>query len=174
MTDNTETIDVSGARLEIEWLGACQDEDGRVLVFLHEGLGCVKLWQNFPHALSERLGLPSFIYSRQGYGKSDTVTLPRTVRFMHDEGLEVLPKVLDTADIARAILIGHSDGASIPLINAGGVQDPRVEAVVLLAAHVFNEYITIQSIEKAKLAFEARQQSIHIQISQHGLAFAFS
>ena len=154
MTDNTETIDVFGAQLEIEWLGACLDEDSRVLVYLHEGLGCVKLWRNFPHALSERLGLPSFMYSRQGYGKSDPVTLPRTARFMHDEGLEVLPKVLDTAEIDRAILIGHSDGASITLINAGGVQDPRVEAVVLLAAHVFNEYTTIQGAEAAKLAFE--------------------
>ena len=154
MTNKFDLIDVSGILLEVEWFGSYHGEDGRVLVFLHEGLGCVELWRNFPHALSERLGLRSFIYSRQGYGKSDPISLPRTPTFMHVEALEVLPEVLDRAGIDRAILIGHSDGASISLINAGGSQDPRVEAVVVLAAHVFNECITVSSIEAARLAFQ--------------------
>ena len=112
------------------------------------------MWRDFPQILSNRTGLSSFVYSRQGYGKSDPVPLPRNLDFMHAEGLDVLPNILDVEGINRAILVGHSDGASIALINAGGVQDPRVEAVVVLAAHVFNEYITTQSIEEAKIAFE--------------------
>ena len=154
MVDNTELIDVLGTQLETKWLGPRNTEDNRVLVFLHEGLGCVEMWREFPQALCKRTGLPAFIYSRQGYGKSDPIPLPRSEWFMHDEGLEVLPKVLDAAGITRANLIGHSDGGSISIINAGGVQDPRVETIVLLAAHVFIEEVTLDSIKETRKAFQ--------------------
>ena len=73
---------------------------------------------------------------------------------MHAEGLDVLPNILDVEGINRAILVGHSDGASIALINAGGARDSRIEALVLLAPHVFNEDITVKSIREAKKAFK--------------------
>ena len=99
-------------------------------------------------------GLRGLAFSRQGYGASDPIPLPRPIDFMHHEGLIVLPKLFDAAGIDQAILIGHSDGGSISLINAGGVRDARVKAVITLAAHVFNEDITVQRIAEAKTAYE--------------------
>jgi pimeloyl-ACP methyl ester carboxylesterase len=128
-------------------------EDGPVLVFLHEGLGSVALWKDFPEKVSQATGCPAVIYSRYGYGKSDRLAGARGVDYMHREALEVLPELLDALSIHNPILIGHSDGASIALIHAsaGG---RAVRALVLLAPHVFVEDITVQSIAAAKVAFD--------------------
>ena len=86
------------------------------MVFLHEGLGCVSLWRDFPARLSAETGLGAFVYSRQGYGGSDPIELPRPPDFMDYEACAVLPEVLRAVGISRYFLIGHSDGASISLI----------------------------------------------------------
>ena len=153
MTNKMNTLVVDDVSLEVKWIGLAESQKP-VLVFLHEGLGCVALWRDFPEKLCESLGLRGLAFSRQGYGASDPIPLPRPIDFMHHEGLTVLPKLFDAAGIDQAILIGHSDGGSISLINAGGVQDTRVKAVITLAAHVFNEDITVQRIAEAKTAYE--------------------
>jgi len=124
-------------------------------VLLHEGLGCVSLWRDFPARLAGATGLRTLVFSRAGYGASDAEPLPWAVSFMHRQGLEVLGPVLDAAGIDDAILVGHSDGASIALVHAGGA-DPRgrVRALVLLAPHVLCEDLTIRSIEAAREAYE--------------------
>ncbi len=124
------------------------------LVFLHEGLGCVSMWRDFPECLSKQTGLGTLVYSRFGYGASDSVEIPRPLTYMHQEALEFLPQVLDAAGIKRCVLVGHSDGASISIINAGGVKDPRVWALVLMAPHVFNETVSVTSIEQARDAYK--------------------
>ncbi len=145
---------VDGVRLEAAWYGPAADQ-APTLVFLHEGLGCLALWRDFPYRLAEATGCSAFIYSRQGYGKSDPARLPRTVNFMHHEALKVLPGVLLAAGIKRAVLIGHSDGGSIALIYAGsGIPGIELLGVVVEAAHVFCEAVTISSIIKAKQDFE--------------------
>lgn len=149
----TTLLDIGGEHLEYRWVGD-PEATGPVLVFLHEGLGCVGLWKDFPDRLAAATGKRAFVYSRSCYGTSSVARYPRTVRFMHTEGLEILPRVLDAAGIDEAILVGHSDGGSISLINAGGVQDPRVKALVLEAAHVFVEDLSIQGIEAAKANYE--------------------
>jgi pimeloyl-ACP methyl ester carboxylesterase len=131
--------------LETRWWGP-GPEDAPTLVLLHEGLGCVALWRDFPDALAESTGCGVFAYSRFGYGGSDLVTLPRPMSYMHDEALEVLPRILDAAGVRRALLIGHSDGGSIAAIHAGAVRDPRVAGIVLIAAHFFVEEINIAAI----------------------------
>src|SRR5438105_11343425 len=93
------------------------------IVMLHEGLGCVGLWGDFPDRLAAATGAGVFVYSRAGYGKSTPVTLPRPLTFMHEEAKQVLPRLLDTIGFRRGLLIGHSDGASIAAIYAGSVQD---------------------------------------------------
>lgn len=147
---------VDGTKLETAWFEpeSSSAAEAADLVMLHEGLGCVALWRDVPQALANRTGRRVFVYSRQGYGNSDPCALPRPVDFMHTEGLQTLPAVLTAAGIERSILVGHSDGGSIALINAGGVKDPRIEAVVTLAAHVFNEQICVDSIRAAKQAYD--------------------
>jgi pimeloyl-ACP methyl ester carboxylesterase len=123
------------------------------LVFLHEGLGSVALWKQFPRQVAQATGCPALVYSRYGYGKSDRLDAPRGVDYMHREALEVLPEVLARLGVEAPILIGHSDGASIALIHAGSGRWP-VRGVVAMAPHVFVEDITVQSIAQAKATFE--------------------
>jgi pimeloyl-ACP methyl ester carboxylesterase len=127
---------------------------GPTLVFLHEGLGSVALWKDFPAEVVAATGCPALVYSRYGYGKSDRLTTSRNVDYMHREALDVLPEVLDHFDIESPVLIGHSDGASIALIHAGAGKRP-VRGVVAMAPHVFVEDITVKSIAEAKQTFES-------------------
>jgi pimeloyl-ACP methyl ester carboxylesterase len=124
------------------------------LVFLHEGLGSVALWKNFPADVVAATGCPALVYSRYGYGKSDRLLAARGVDYMHREALDVLPEVLHQLGIEAPILVGHSDGASIALIHTGSGRWP-VRAVVAMAPHVFVEDITVQSIAEAKTTFES-------------------
>jgi pimeloyl-ACP methyl ester carboxylesterase len=139
--------------LETQWWGPRVDEEPTLLL-LHEGLGCVALWRDFPQALAEATGCGVFAFSRFGYGGSDPVPLPRPMHYMHDEALQVLPRVWEQAGIRRAVLIGHSDGGSIAAIHAGAVRDPRVTGVVLIAAHFFVEDINIAAIRAIKANYE--------------------
>ena len=108
---------MAGYRLETCRFGA-QAGPLRV-VLLHEGLGSVALWRDFPARLAARLGEPVLAYSRAGYGQSSPPQGPRDADFMHHEAGVVLPALLRLFGIERPILIGHSDGASIALIHAG-------------------------------------------------------
>lgn len=137
-------IEVRGRKLETLRLGP---KGGPTLVLLHEGLGSLGLWRDFPQKLSDATGLGAFIYSRAGYGRSDPPPLPRPVRYMHDEA-GLLPELLESADIAEPVLVGHSDGASIAIIAAG--QGLSVRALILEAPHVFTEESGLQSIAKMR------------------------
>jgi pimeloyl-ACP methyl ester carboxylesterase len=152
MEVNREIV-VGGRRIEAAWHGPAP-ERAPTLVLLHEGLGCVEMWRDFPARLAECTGYGVFVYSRPGYGKSDPLPLPRSLRYMHDEACEVLPQVLDQAGVRKAVLVGHSDGASIATIYAGTVQDSRVRGLALLAPHFLVEDISIKSIAAAKAAYE--------------------
>ena len=123
------------------------------LVFLHEGLGCTARWKSFPDVVAKATGCPALVYSRFGYGKSEQLTEPREVDYLHREALTTLPEVLDQLDIRNSILIGHSDGASIATIHAGSGVQP-VRGLVLIAPHVFVEELAVTSIREARNAFE--------------------
>ncbi len=146
-------LDIAGLHLEGAWWGPSSDA-APTLVLLHEGLGCVGLWGDFPARLAEATGCGVFAYSRGGYGKSSAIPLPRPLSYMHDEARETLPKILDRIGFRRGALVGHSDGASIAIVNAGAIADPRVKAVALMAPHVFTEDLGIASIVEAKRAYE--------------------
>jgi pimeloyl-ACP methyl ester carboxylesterase len=117
------------------------------LVFLHEGLGSIGQWKAFPARLAERTGCGALVYDRWGYGGSEPLPPPyrRPVDFMEREGRETVPELLDSLDIREAVLVGHSDGASIALV-AAGLGDSRIRAVVSIAAHVFVEAVSLKSI----------------------------
>ncbi len=146
-------IVAAGHRLEASWTGP-RPNDAPTLVLLHEGLGCVAMWRDFPEALAAATGLGVFTYSRIGYGGSDPVELPRPLTYMHDEGRVALPAVLDAAGVGEAILVGHSDGGSIAIVHAGSGAGPRVRALALLAAHVFCEPMSVEAIARARDAYE--------------------
>jgi len=122
------------------------------LVFLHEGLGSLALWKDFPAKLATMTGAGALIYSRRGYGQSDPIAAPRRVDYMHDEALTTLPALLGALGIANPILIGHSDGASIALLHAGDGRW-RVRALILEAPHVFVEDVTVANIAAARTLY---------------------
>lgn len=146
-------IEIDGARLEYRMIGP-RPEAASAIVMLHEGLGSVSTWGEFPAKLSERTGAGVFLYSRAGYGKSSTVALPRPLDYMQREAADVLPKLLDAIGFRRGILLGHSDGASIAAQYAGTRQDHRVRGLVLMAPHFFVEAEGLAEIRNARTAYE--------------------
>jgi pimeloyl-ACP methyl ester carboxylesterase len=146
-------LDIGAQQLEFRFTGP-QPDTAPTLVLLHEGLGSVGLWGDFPEKLSNATGTGVFAYSRAGYGKSSPVILPRPLSYMHDEARETLPQLLDAIGFKRGLLIGHSDGASIAAIYAGSHQDHRIGGLVLIAPHFFTEDAGIASIVEAKKAYE--------------------
>lgn len=122
-------------------------------MFLHEGLGCLGMWRDFPDRLASATACGALVYSRMGYGASESVRGPRGLRFMHDEALEVLPAVIERFNLEEVILFGHSDGASIAVVYAGSRLGP-VRALVLEAPHVFVEPVCVESIQRIAEAYE--------------------
>jgi pimeloyl-ACP methyl ester carboxylesterase len=149
----TGFLGINGADLEYRMIGPLPDQ-APTIVMLHEGLGSAALWGDFPDRLQAATGAGVFVYSRAGYGTSSPVKLPRPLDYMHVEALEVLPKLLDEIGFRRGLLVGHSDGASIAAIYAGGIQDHRVRALALIAPHFIVEDISVSSIAEIKQAYE--------------------
>jgi len=147
-------LEVDGQRLEYRMIGPRPDA-APTIVMLHEGLGCIGLWRAFPKQLASATGAGVFVYSRASYGQSGRGKLPRSINFMHEEALEVLPRLLDAIGFRRGILFGHSDGASIAAIYAGSIQDHRVRGLVLMAPHFFTEAMGLASIRRAREEFAA-------------------
>jgi pimeloyl-ACP methyl ester carboxylesterase len=147
-------LHIDGSDLEYRMLGP-MPEQAPTIVMLHEGLGSAALWGDFPQKLQAATGAGVFVYSRAGYGASTPVKLPRALDYMQREALEVLPKVLDAIGFRRGMLVGHSDGASIAAIYAGGVQDHRVRALALIAPHFVVEDVSVKSIAEIKIAYES-------------------
>lgn len=143
-----------GKRLEAVAYGP-PPEKAPTIVMLHEGLGCVALWRDFPAKLAAATGWGAFAYSRAGYGRSDPVDLPRPLDYMTREARFSLPTVLEAIRFQRGILLGHSDGASIAAIYAGERFDGRVDGLALMAPHVFTEEPGLASIAEARRAYKA-------------------
>lgn len=145
-------VEAAGQRLEVAWYGP-EAAPGPTLVLLHQGLGCVGMWRDYPARLAAATGLETLAYSRLGYGRSTPLKQPREVRFMHDEGLETLPALLGALDVDDFILVGHSDGASISIVYAGGVGHPGLRGLVVEAPHVFIEDICVRSVAEISERF---------------------
>ncbi len=146
-----ETILVSDTRIEYTRLPAAR-EGLPTLLLLHEGLGCVALWKDFPERLATTTGCEVVAYSRPGYGGSDPVPLPRPTTYMHEDAA-ALPDIVAALGIDRLVAFGHSDGASIAIIAAGSGLLPGLVGLVLEAPHVFTESVGLASIRRAGDAY---------------------
>ena len=147
-TADITTISVPGHQIALRRIAGHAGKPA--LVFLHEGLGCIGMWRDFPDALCAATGCPGLVYDRPGHGGSGGVTGPRGPGFFEDEAYRVLPALLAACDVSDAILVGHSDGATIALLHAGRYP---VRALALEAAHVFVEQICLDGVAAARLAW---------------------
>ncbi|MBM3366827.1 MAG: alpha/beta hydrolase [Betaproteobacteria bacterium] len=142
-------IAVAGRKLNYVWQGS----GARTLVFLHEGLGSIAQWRDFPERVALATGCRALLYDRYGYGQSDVLAEERVdLDFMLREALVALPALLVALGVENPVLVGHSDGASIALIHAGAGH--AVQGVVAIAPHVFVEDISVRSIAGAVRTFE--------------------
>lgn len=157
-------LKIGAHQLEYMWRGPAPSA-APTLVFLHEGLGCVAMWRDFPAQLAEAVGCGALVYSRAGYGQSDAITLPRSLRYLHDEALNTLPQILEALQVQQAILVGHSDGGSIALIYAGSGRAERVRGLILEAPHVFTEEITLDNIAAAAESY--RNGGLRTALERH-------
>jgi pimeloyl-ACP methyl ester carboxylesterase len=148
----TVTVDGKG----LEFLSISGQSSVGTIAMLHEGLGSVGMWKQFPTKLAELTGWSVVAYSRYGHGKSAQLQEPRTVRYMHHEAEVVLPGFLNHLGIERPVLLGHSDGGSIALIFAGTFP-LRTRALILEAPHVFTEDIGLASIAKAGASYRTNR-----------------
>jgi len=151
-TDTEGAAEVSFAtvcdkRIEYTWIGSQTDSEP-VLVFLHEGLGCVAAWKDFPAQLAKATGLACLTYSRAGYGGSDPMPPPSAAGYLPSQ-IAGLHSVLNHFRIRRPLFVGHSDGATIALMYAGESRVPRAAGIILEAPHVFIESITLEGITAA-------------------------
>jgi pimeloyl-ACP methyl ester carboxylesterase len=149
----TGFLRIGESDLEYRMLGPAP-QDAPTIVMLHEGLGSAAQWGDFPQALQAATGAGVFVYSRAGYGASSPAKLPRPLDYMHREALDVLPKLLDQIGFRRGLLLGHSDGASIAAIYAGGVADRRLNGIALIAPHFVVEDVSVASIAEIKKTYE--------------------
>ncbi|HEY1428450.1 MAG TPA: alpha/beta hydrolase [Candidatus Tumulicola sp.] len=148
------TAHVGGVEVEFERLPGANEMP--TLVFLHEGLGSIRNWREFPAQLCQATGAPGLVYSRYGNGFSSALRASRPTSYMHDEALETLPALLDMLSIRSTAIVGHSDGASIGIIF--GAEFPeRVRCLVLEAPHVFVEDLSVRSIADMRAEYERRE-----------------
>ena len=165
MQRNRAVIKAGGRSLAVQRLEPDGARAGPTLVFLHEGLGSIALWRDFPTRLCQRVGLPGLVYDRWGHGQSEHLDRARELRYLHDEAELFLPAVLEAADAAAPVLIGHSDGGTIALLFAARFPD-RPPVIVTEAAHVFVEDVTVAGIRAAGRVYaetdlEARLKRYH-------------
>ena len=149
---NYREVFVGGKRIETLLLSPAANAP--TIVMLHEGLGSIAMWKDFPEQLARASGCVVLVYSRYGHGKSERLAEKRSVDFMHHEAKVVLPELLRQFEIERPILLGHSDGASIALVYAGTWPE-RVRALILEAPHVFVEELGIRSIAAIRKPYES-------------------
>ncbi|MEC8245105.1 MAG: alpha/beta fold hydrolase, partial [Pseudomonadota bacterium] len=154
-------LEVDGNRIEYGMWGpapgtgkAGSPDAAPTIVLLHEGLGCVALWRDFPEQLARATGCGVFAFSRPGYGQSDPKPLPWPLDYMTREAADTLAPVLDALAAPAVVLVGHSDGATIAAIHAGSVEDRRLWGVVLMAPHFFTEPEGLASIAEARTAYD--------------------
>ena len=147
-------LSFDGMRLEYRLYGETPDRSPTI-VMVHEGLGSIRTWGDFPRLLSDAAGASVFVYSREGYGSSPRAQAELPLEYIRQHALKVLPRILDEIGFTGGILLGHSDGASMAAAYAGTVSDPRVSGLVLMAPHFCVEEETLTEIRHAKVAFES-------------------
>lgn len=147
-------LSIDEMRLEYRLYGETPSRSPTI-VMVHEGLGSIRTWGDFPRLLSEAAGASVLVYSREGYGSSPLTQTALSLDYIRQHALKVLPRILDEIEFAGGILLGHSDGASMVAAYAGTIDDPRVGGLVLIAPHFCVEEETLAEIRNAKMAFES-------------------
>jgi len=152
---NESYLSVGDMQLECRLIGE-NPAHSPAFVMLHEGLGSIRTWGEFPKLLSEATGASVFVYSRDGYGSSPLAQQKLPIDYIRQHAFSVLPRILDQIEFSRGVLLGHSDGASMATAYVGTANDPRVRGLVLMAPHFYVEEATLAEIRDARVSYQHR------------------
>lgn len=169
----TFQITIDEIKLEGKWFGP-ESSDLPIVVLLHDGLGSVSTWRDFPELIAESIGVRAFAYSRTGHGQSSQAELPRQPDALHREALDILPRILKEIGFRRGILLGHSDGASIATVYAGHVHDQGVEGLVLIEPHFNVEEKNLNSIREIVRTFNSSDLRSRLARHHHNVDATFA
>lgn len=161
-----QTMTGSSVQIEAQWINA--ELQRPLIVFLHEGLGSLSQWKDFPQRLCDAAGCRGLVFSRPGYGNSTPRTEPWPQDYLQEQARHLLPAFFDSLDLQgeRLLLFGHSDGASLALLFAAYFPQ-RVQALVAMAPHLFVEPITITGLRAAKTAYEQERSPLRAALARH-------
>jgi pimeloyl-ACP methyl ester carboxylesterase len=151
----TEQLVIGGHKLSYQWINNNSFNQVKpVIVFLHEGLGCMQMWKDFPLDLCRKTGFRGLMYDRYGYGESAKIEEPRENDFLYREAARVLPELLAKLEVNEPVLLfGHSDGGTISLIFAA-LYPEKAAAIVAESSHIFMEPVTLRGIKQAISAYK--------------------
>ena len=166
-----EFLKIENIKLEIKLIEITKKLSNTPLILLHEGLGSVALWKEWPKLLAEKLNRTVLVYSRHGMGKSSRINLPRKKNFMHIEASKYLKKIVENYCTTEPVLFGHSDGASISIIYAG--LNLPLKALIVEAPHIFVEDITVKEISKLKSEWHTSDIKERLQKYHENVELAF-
>jgi len=154
VTSKDEFIDLGDRSLRLRRLVPTRNDglERTTLIFLHEGLGCIEMWRDFPQRLCDATACSGIVYDRTGYGRSSPWPAEPGLAYMEIEADVVLPRLLAAAGVEDCVLVGHSDGGTIAL-NYAAADPAPLRAVVTIAAHAINEPVCIAAIHRAREAF---------------------
>ena len=154
MTSKDEFIDLGDRSLRLRRLVPTRNDglERTTLIFLHEGLGCIEMWRDFPQRLCDATACSGIVYDRTGYGRSSPWPAEPGLAYMEIEADVVLPRLLAAAGVEDCVLVGHSDGGTIAL-NYAAADPAPLRAVGTIAAHAINEPVCIAAIHRAREAF---------------------
>lgn len=157
-------LHIDGSVLRIKYIEI--DKEKPTIVFLHDSLGCIQLWRDFPEKLAEATGCNALVYDRQGYGKSGPfITTDRENNYLEKEA-DVLHKLIEKTGIKEVILFGHSDGASITLHAAANYPSDFI-GIITEGPHIFVEDLTRKGVSDALEAFNTTDLKERLQ-KYHG------
>lgn len=155
-----ELVDVPGGQVFVRtWAppGAADATCGPPVVLLHDSLGSVELWRDFPARLAERLGRRVIAYDRLGFGRSTPRTEPIPLTFIRDEAEVHFPALRRALGLGEYVLFGHSVGGVMSLLAAATGREPVI-AVVSESAQPFVEERTREGIRRAQRGFAEPDQ----------------
>lgn len=155
------TLDGRALQIESQWLNPALGAERPLIVFLHEGLGSLSQWREFPQRLCDAAQCRGLVFSRPAYGRSTPRTEPWSSDYPQRQARELLPAYFDAMGLADTplFLFGHSDGATLALLFAAYFPE-RVQALVAMAPHLFVEDITLAGLRKAKAAYEREDSAL--------------
>jgi pimeloyl-ACP methyl ester carboxylesterase len=167
-------VRIGGQQLEVEYIRAQHPHDTTrrgTIVLLHEALGSVSHWRNFPQQLAQRCGRDVLVYSRIGHGRSEGPPARRTRQYFQQQSLEILPALLDQFHVEHPVLLGHSEGAAIALIYTAEHQPaehqsaPAAKALILESPILLLEPAAGRGMALAERAY--RETDLRDRLARH-------